>query len=348
MAEASGGFAVTDDDDLAGGLSRIIEDLDHYYLLGFYPADPDGPRYRPLEVKTTREGLTLRFRRAYAEVGPPDPPKKGTDPLAQLVTAALPSSDVPMLLQAIQLPGLTKDTRVAFALELSVPSGRAPARDDRRLDDIRYGLFIADLRSGKVVQQFTNTAQVFGKAEGPANRPPDTYRYQILTALTLPPGNYQVRASVMSDTLAAGGSVFLPLTVGSSSGAAPGLSDLVLGSASGPRSATARDKTMTIDDSVRLPLEPELDRVFTKDDSVRLFASVTRRVLMDLTATVSARTPEGKTVFSEKLQVPVGDDAIDLTLPLSNLAPGSYVLKVHVSDGSHSAEREIGFAIKPQ
>jgi VWFA-related protein len=346
MAEASGGFAVTDDDDLTGGLSRIIEDLDHYYLLGFYPADPEGPQYRPLEVKTDREGLTLRFRRAYAEVGPPDPPKKGTDPLAQLVTGALPSSDVPMRLQAIQLPALTKDTRVAFALELSLPPDRVPARDDRRLDDIRYGLFVADLKNGKVVQQFTNTAQVLGTAEGPAKQPSDTIRYQILTALTLPPGNYQVRASVMSDTLAAGGSVFLPLTVADSSRATLGLSDLVLGYASGPRAAIARDKTVTTEDSVRLPLEPELDRVFSPGESVRLFASVTRRLPLDVTATVSARTPDGTTVFSEKLTIPVGDDAIDMILPLSSLAPGPHVLKVHVSDSSRGAERELGFAIR--
>jgi hypothetical protein len=150
----------------------------------------------------------------------------------------------------------------------------------------------------------------------------------------------------MSDTLAAGGSVFLPLTVADSSRATLGLSDLVLGYASGPRAAIARDKTVTTEDSVRLPLEPELDRVFSPGESVRLFASVTRRLPLDVTATVSARTPDGTTVFSEKLTIPVGDDAIDMILPLSSLAPGPHVLKVHVSDSSRGAERELGFAIR--
>jgi VWFA-related protein len=346
MAEASGGFAVTDDDNLTAGLSRIVEDLDHYYLLGFYPADPDGPQYRPLAVKASRTGLTLRFRRAYAEVGPPDPPKKGADPLAQLVTAALPSSDVPMRLQAIQLPTLTKDTRVAFALELSLAPDRVPAREDRRLDDIRYGLFVADLRSGKVVQQFTNTAQVLNKGDGQPIKPTDPIRYQILTALTLPPRSYQVRASATSDTLTAGGSVFLPLTVADSSRVSLSLSDPVLGYASGPRSAQARDKTLTTDDAMVLPMEPELDRVFSAGESVRLFATVLRRQPVDVTATVSARTTEGKTVFSERLRLPVGDDAIDLVLPFSGLAPGPYVLRVQAGDGSRTVERELGFAIR--
>jgi len=341
MAEASGGFAVTDEDDLTAGLSRIIEDLDHYYLLGFYPADPDGPQYRPLEVKTSRTGLTLRFRRAYAEIGPPDPPKKGTDPLAHLVTAALPSSDVPMRLHAVQLPSLAKDTRVAFALELSTPPR---GRDDRVLDDIRYALFVVDLKTGRVTQQFANTAQVRFKTEGLVDRPTDAVRYQILTSLTLPPGTYQVRASAMSDTLAAGGSVFLPLTVPDSSRRPFSVSDLMLGYESGPRTAVTRDKTMSVEDSVRVPLEPTLDRVFAPADRVRLFAAVARRQPVGLTATVSVRTADGKTVVTET--VVAEDDAIDTILPLSTLAPGSYVLRVGVTDGSSRVERELGFAVR--
>jgi VWFA-related protein len=45
LAEASGGFAIVDTDDFQSGLRRIIEDLDHYYLLGFYPSDPKGKEY---------------------------------------------------------------------------------------------------------------------------------------------------------------------------------------------------------------------------------------------------------------------------------------------------------------
>lgn len=346
MAEASGGFAVTNDDDLERGLDRIIEDLDHYYLLGFYPNDPEGPPYRPLEVKASKPGLTLRFRRAYAEVGPPDLPKKGTDPLAQLITAALPSSDVPMKLHAIQMPSLKKDTRVAFALEFNVPSRARQAADVRLLDDIRYGLFVVDVKSGKVIRQFANTAQVLFKTEGSAGQAPDTVRYQILAAMSLPPGTYQVRASAMSDTLAAGGSVFLPLVVADSSRRTVDLSDPVLGYVRGPQTAVARDKTLTTEDSIRLPMEPSLDRVFAANDEVRLFASVVRREAVPLKATVTARTADGKTAFEESVMLPEGDDAIDLVLPLSGLSAGPYVLRVTVTGAAGRVERELGFTIR--
>jgi hypothetical protein len=345
MAEASGGFAVTDDDDLSGGLARIAEDLNHYYLLGFYPADSSG-QYRPLEVKTAREGLTLRFRQAYSEIGPPDPPKKDTDPLSALVTSALPSSNVPLRLHAIQMPALAKETRVAFALELTVPPRPTEARTTPVLDDIKYAVFIVDLKKGKVVQSFANTAQVSFKTEGLAQRPPDTFRYQVLTALSLPPGSYQVRASATSETLAAGGSVFLPLTVESAGGRPFDVSDLVLGYAEGPRLAFARDKTLTPEDSMRLPIEPSLDRVFSSAESVRLFASVVRREPGALTATITLRGADGKTALEQKVSLSPEDDVIDTTLAFKDLAAGPYQLRVTVSNGSRKIERELGFAIR--
>ena len=344
MAESSGGFAVTDDDDLAGGLTRIVEDLNHYYLLGFYPADPDGPQYRELQVKTSRPGLTLRFRRAYAEIGPPDPPKKGTDPLSALVASALPSSNVPLRLHAIQMPSLAKETRVAFALELTVPQRTTDAASTQRLDDIQYAVFIVDMKKGKVVQQFANTAQVSFKTEGLASRPPDGFRYQILTAFSLPPGTYQVRASALSETLAAGGSVFLPLTVAGSGGAFD-VSDLALGYAEGPRLAFARDKTLTPEDSMRLPIEPSLDRVFAAAENIRLFASVVRRDEGEFTATLTIRNAGGKTVLEQKVPVE-SDGVIDTTLSLKDLASGPYQLRLTVSAGSKKIERELGFAIR--
>src|SRR4029079_10395719 len=70
MSEASGGFAVTNTDDFTSGMSRIVSHLDHYYLLGFYPADTKGKGYRPIEVVIPgRPDLKLRFRRGYMPAG---------------------------------------------------------------------------------------------------------------------------------------------------------------------------------------------------------------------------------------------------------------------------------------
>ena len=73
---ASGGFAVTNTDDFTSGIKRIVDDLDHYYLLGFYPTDTKGKGYRPLDVKIAgHPDWKLRFRRGYMPGGPPPPPR---------------------------------------------------------------------------------------------------------------------------------------------------------------------------------------------------------------------------------------------------------------------------------
>ena len=64
VAELSGGFVVSSrmfDRDLP----RLIEDLDHYYLLGFQAENPKDGGLHDLRVEVTRPGLTVRHRRSY-------------------------------------------------------------------------------------------------------------------------------------------------------------------------------------------------------------------------------------------------------------------------------------------
>jgi VWFA-related protein len=66
LAEATGGFLVTDTNDLGSGLERIGADLRGYYELAYYPFNPfaDG-RFRAIEVKVRRPGVKVRTRRGY-------------------------------------------------------------------------------------------------------------------------------------------------------------------------------------------------------------------------------------------------------------------------------------------
>ncbi|HUL74173.1 MAG TPA: VWA domain-containing protein, partial [Vicinamibacterales bacterium] len=53
VARETGGFAVRAN-DLERGMARLLDDLDNYYLLGFYPADPKDKSYHPLDVRVNR------------------------------------------------------------------------------------------------------------------------------------------------------------------------------------------------------------------------------------------------------------------------------------------------------
>jgi VWFA-related protein len=67
LATASGGFVVSNTNDLASGIQRIARENQSYYLLGYMPTNTarDG-QFREIEVKLRNgKGLTVRARKGY-------------------------------------------------------------------------------------------------------------------------------------------------------------------------------------------------------------------------------------------------------------------------------------------
>ena len=65
LAEATGGIAVRNTNDLTQGLGTVLDESSVYYLLGYQPEKaPDG-KWRKLTVKVGRPGLKVRARRGY-------------------------------------------------------------------------------------------------------------------------------------------------------------------------------------------------------------------------------------------------------------------------------------------
>jgi hypothetical protein len=240
-ARAMGGFAVTDTDDLTGGLSRILEDLDHYYLLGFYPTDPvDDTRSHPVGVTVPgHPEYKIRFRRGYTPDAPPKP-LKSKDPLAELVTSVMPKSDLPLRLTAMPLPATGKAVSVAVALEVTAPVNVMKEADKKLRDDINYSVMVVDEKKAKVSQRTGRSASFSLRATDPTRPEPDQVTYQIPLTIDLAPGRYQLRASAMSKKLDKGGSVYLDLTVPDFSKAPLGLTTIALGFDGGPRVPVGR------------------------------------------------------------------------------------------------------------
>jgi VWFA-related protein len=70
LAGETGGFAVVDSNDLAGGMRRIVTDQNGYYLVGYQPevgsvrTDGSG-RYMKLKIKVKPKGLRVRTRSGF-------------------------------------------------------------------------------------------------------------------------------------------------------------------------------------------------------------------------------------------------------------------------------------------
>jgi VWFA-related protein len=70
LAKETGGFTITNTNDLAAGMRRIAAETRSYYLIGYDPTkEPDG-RFRKIRVRVSRKGVRVRARRGYYAESP--------------------------------------------------------------------------------------------------------------------------------------------------------------------------------------------------------------------------------------------------------------------------------------
>lgn len=95
LAKETGGFAFLNNNDLSGGVERVLNDQS-YYLLGYEPDsdtfDPKTRRYNKFEIKVNQPGVSVRYRSGFFNVATGDVPRPSArlTPL-QEITSALTS-----------------------------------------------------------------------------------------------------------------------------------------------------------------------------------------------------------------------------------------------------------------
>lgn len=343
MASASGGFAITDTDDLSAGIDRIVEDVDHYYLLGFYPPDPRGDDYHQLGVTVIgHPEYTVRHRLGYM-FGKADAKPKNKDPLVELAAGVMPISDLPLRLTALPLIGSAKLSTVAVGLEVTAPTAGLKNTEAALSDDVSYSLLVVDNKKVKVTSRVGNAARVNITGQGSGTMP-DTVTYQVPITIELAPGRYQLRASATSKRLGAGGSVFYDVTVPDYAVSPLSLSGIALGYASGPRVPVGRTATST----AALPFSPTLDRAFAYTDTLRVFFEVARQdAQSNVALTIAVIDAENSPLLAlDKAVGPGASPRVDLELPLKTLGPGTYRLRVTATDSHNVAHTETAIVIK--
>jgi VWFA-related protein len=339
IAEETGGFSVPST-DLEAGMTRLLTDLDNYYLLGFYPPDAKDKQYHTIDVRVNRPGVTVRYRRGYQPGGPPPPPKND-NPLEQLVAPVMPKTDLPLRLGAVPFFGSGSRLQVLTTLEVGV-EGLRSGDVGRTTDTVEFAVYAADLKKKKVTASDSRRIDVqwpveIGRASG---------SFRVQSVLTLSPGPYQLRASAMSKALDKSGSVYLQIDVPDVKDAPVALSGLALSSNRPDHEAPSVLHTATLP-GVVLPFAPSLTRVFTAADDLRVYAQVRRP---PTATTVGAAAIVGND-GAELVHVPwglaqAGAAFIDLHVPLAGLPAGPYRLVVTATDGLHHALREVAIRVE--
>jgi VWFA-related protein len=342
IARETGGFSIQAS-DVDAGMSRLITDLDNYYLLGFYPAEKGRAAYRDVDVVVHRPGLTVRHRAGYHAAGPVPPPKN-SNPLGALVAPISPKPDLHMRVSAVPFFSAGSSMQLLTTIEVDLGELPAPGAGGLVRDSLEFAVFAVDLAKKKVTRSTGRRVLLDWPEE---HRRPGAQRFLMQTVLSVPPGAYQLRASTTSKTPEKSGSVYLQVDVPARSGERPvALSGILVGRASGDGPRVVESKPLA---GLTVPFAPSLDREFGRDDELRIFFQVHRtnpRTAVE--GAVTLISPEGVTAARMPWRIePKEANTVSLNLALASVAPGPYRLMVSATGGEDgAANREVRIRVR--
>ena len=350
LPDRTGGRAVmnTNGPDLA--VPEIFRESDSYYLLGFRPADP-GPngRFHQITVKTARAVLAVHARSGYTApvaTAPAAAAPGGTavsEPVRAALTGLMPASAIPVEMNAATF-AVPDAAKAAVVLTVGVEAFAAGPRTARGGPlEVVASAFDRGGRPKGIARQTLDLSW-------PASAPQDR-RFDVLSRLDLPPGEYEIRVAVSSGADERTASVFSYVTVPAFTAAPLSLSNIIVGATAGTLTAP-KDFLASL-----LPIVPTARREFARTGRLLAFFRVyqgTNRSdpLTPVQLRSSIVDDHDRVVATEAGVLDVGEFAkartadYYVTVPLTTLAAGEYLLKVETTMGARTAGRAMRFVLK--
>ena len=285
IASVTGGFALNSSNSFDNAFNRIVQENSSYYVLGFSSTNErrDG-RYRKLDVRVKRPGLTVRGRAGYMaplrNERPPDPPKPAANvsaAVADALRSTVAVNGLPVRVFAAPFRGPSRDATVVMAVEVNAAQLGLVEKDGTHVGTLEVSYFAIDMKN-KFYPGQTQTARLTLK--------PDTYEQVMKTGIrmifetTLAPGRYQMRIAAGNRESKAG-SVVYDLDVPDYTRDPLVLSGVAMGSA-----ATSQIMTMNAKSAFAstLPGNITSTREFAAGDTIGLYVEAYERLT---TATVA-------------------------------------------------------------
>jgi VWFA-related protein len=344
VSENTGGFAIVNTNAPETRVREIFTATSSYYLIGYEVQKPDDGRYRRLEVKVDRPGVTVHARKGYTaprrdQRASTEKPEREISPLATAMAGFLPKGDVPMRATAIPvaLPGRSE---AGIAIVARVQQEAVQKRTTQQVEL----LTTAFDPNGKARESRRQTATV-------TMLPSDSSvaEYEVLSRVDLKPGRYNLRIAAHNATIEKSGSVFFDLDVPDFRKDGLWMSGVALTS----RFGLAAAPPGALGDL--LPIVPTTVREFLADDEVAAFFQVVQGGRRPVTPV----RLELRIVDAADAVVHQANDTLEATMfsaarlaeyesqvPLNRLAPGSYLLRIDAAAGERTARREIRFTRK--
>jgi hypothetical protein len=363
VATGTGGFVISNSNDLSSGLQKIGKEQTEYYLLGYVPPDTQIGSCHTIQVKVARSGTQVRARSGFCVTKPVDL-LAGKPISKQLEEHALGSQ-----------PGTIGGTVAAPFFYTSPETARVNLAMEIPANEIQFDkvkgkyhaavnvLGMAIKPDGTTAARFSDTVELdLDKAQYDdfAKRP---YHYE--NQFYIAGGQYSLKLAVNSGDKY--GQYELPLVVDHYDPSKFGISELALSRQfyKVAELSTALDDQLLSDRTPLvtqgLQIVPSGSNRFKTSDRVAIYLEVYEPQLANVNppkVSLKLRILDKKTGES-KLEAGVPDTGssvipgnpvipMGVPLPVDHLQPGSYVVELRASDstGQSSVARKAEFTVE--
>ncbi|PYS67720.1 MAG: hypothetical protein DMF69_22240, partial [Acidobacteria bacterium] len=352
LANQTGGFLITDSNDLKGRLGQVDEDLHSYYLLSYSANNQkyDG-HFRKIEVKLKRSGLSVQSRKGYYAINGnfASPVLSYEAPALAALDSKQKTDSFPFFAGAFSFP--TRDRMGLAPVIVDVPLSAFTLRIDqaKKLYNTDFSILVlVKDPAGQVVAKLSNQY----KLSGPADKVEDAKNERVLfyKEANLPPDRYTVetvaydaptgRASVRT------GTIEIPTTDESKLR----LSDIALlargekvGNPEENKNNPFRVANMMVSPNLGEPIQRSQKQVpFFFTVYVPTGAASKPKLTIEILS-------QGRTLTQMPGELPAidasGRSQFVAGLPVEKIPVGNYDLKVTVSDGTTTLSRSRSFTL---
>jgi len=350
FAQSTGGFLIANTNDFKPAMARIATDIGSYYEAAYAPVvqDFDG-KFRKIDVKVTRPGVTVQSRSGYFAL----PPGEGSAllpfemPLLTALTVNPPPHAFDYQAAALQF-AVTPEGR-EHVLMFEVPLEKMTFQEDRKkkLYRLRFSLLaLVRDHDGRIVERFSDDYPF----EGPLDNLAGVKRGNLIfkRPFNVPAGEYTVdfvaqdrdsgRTSVQKSRL------LVTPTDG-----------IAVSSVTIVRRIEEAGPDVPLDDPFRLErtrVIPNLDLPIAKAQNQNLSVYFTVYTTPGATPKIALEFLKGDTIVARgRPDLPAADKngriPYVVTFPIAGFEPGRYSVRALVMQGGNVAESETAFTIVP-
>jgi VWFA-related protein len=354
LADQTGGFLISETNDLSAGLRRIDEDMRAHYVLTYIPKNQefDG-RFRQIAVKLNRPGLDVQTRKGYYAINniSASPVLDYEAPALAAMASAHNSNLFPLGVTALHFPEPNRVGLVPILVE--VPTSAFTFTSDKEKKSYSTDFSIVALirdRSRQVVKKLSQHYQLSGAVE----KMELAKRGQILfyREVELPPGHYTVEAIAYDAATGRANARSADFDVLYDTEAKLRLSSVVV--------LKRAERLAGSDQKINNPFRYG-DVLIYPNTGEPIRKSIQKQLAFFFTAYPAKGSTTAPRLTIEVLQNgrPLGQSSLDLPMPdssgriqyasalsLDKFPPGTYELKITVKDGQGTATRSERFTVE--